>query len=152
MKKLVMTDNDSIEFTRISKKIKLLSSITVGLLEKILNRIFLYQYERGEIVCKQGEIGDCFYVLSQGKLRVSVREAFFFSKTVAILDSGDCFGEMSLIAKKPRNATITCIEPSKIFVLTYEQFNQILEENPLFKEEINRIFDKRQSELEQLKK
>jgi len=152
MKKIIMTDNDAIELTNISKKIKLFSSISMGLLEKILNRILLYEYEKGEKVCKQGEIGDSFYILAKGKLRVSVREAFFFSKTLAILNPGDCFGEMALMAKKPRNATVTCIEPSKIFVLTYEQFNQILEENSHFKEEINQIFAKRQMELEQLKK
>jgi nitrogenase molybdenum-iron protein alpha/beta subunit len=48
------------------------------LLEKILGRIYYYQFDKGEKICKQGDPGDAFYVINEGKLHVAVREAFSF--------------------------------------------------------------------------
>ena len=147
MKKLAITDTDSIQFTKIVKKIKLFAAMNMGLLEKILNRINYYQCEKGEKVCKQGDPGDAFYVVNEGKLQVSVREAFLFSRTLAHLGPGDCFGEMALLTRDPRNATVTCEEDSKIFVLMVENFDQVLAENPAFALEIKKLAADRQFEL-----
>ncbi|HNW45392.1 MAG TPA: cyclic nucleotide-binding domain-containing protein [Elusimicrobiales bacterium] len=147
MKKLVITDADSVQFTKVVKKIKLFASMNMGLMEKILNRIAYYQCDKGEKVCKQGGPGDAFYVVNEGKLEVSVREAFLFSRTLAHLGPGDCFGEMALLTREPRNATVTCEEDSKIFVLMIENFDQVLEENPTFATEMKKLAADRDFEL-----
>ncbi|MDA8130670.1 MAG: cyclic nucleotide-binding domain-containing protein [Elusimicrobia bacterium] len=151
MNKLPLTDSDTILFTKIVKKINFFASMNMGLMEKILNRIYYYQYDSGEKVCKQGELGDAFYVIAEGRLKVSIREAFLFSRTLATLGPGDCFGEMALLESKPRNATVTCEEPSKIFVLTSEHFDQALSENPSFKQEIKKLAADRQFEIDHKK-
>ena len=148
MKKLAITDAETVQFTRIVKKIKLFAVMNMGLLEKILNRISYYQCEKGEKVCKQGDPGDAFYVVNEGKLLVSVREAFLFSRTLAHLVPGDCFGEMALLTREPRNATVVCEEDSKIFVLMIDNFDQVLAENPAFSLEINKLAADRRLELD----
>lgn len=148
MKKLPLTDAATVQFTKMVKKINFFASMNLGLLEKVLNRITYWQFDSGEKVCRQGDLGDTFYVISEGKLRVSVREAFLFSRTLATLGSGDCFGEMALLEQKPRNATITCLEVSRIFVLMADQFDQVLAENPAFKQEIKKLATERRFELE----
>ncbi|HAT71366.1 MAG TPA: hypothetical protein DCS63_00940 [Elusimicrobia bacterium] len=149
MKKLPLTDADTVIFTKMVKKINFFASMNMGLLEKILNRINYYQYEAGDKVCRQGDPGDTFYVVSEGRLKVSVREAFFLSRTLATLGDGDCFGEMALLERKPRNATVACEADSKIFVLTADHFDQVLAENPSFKQEISRLAADRRFELNQ---
>ncbi len=151
MKKLPLTDADTILFTKMVKKINFFASMNMGLLEKILNRINYYQYDGGEKVCRQGDPGDTFYVVSEGKLKVSIREAFLFSRTLAELGPGDCFGEMALLERKPRNATVTCESPSNIFILTADHFDQVLAENPSFKQEIKRLASDRQFEIDHKK-
>jgi CRP-like cAMP-binding protein len=151
MNKLPLTDADTVQFTRMVKKINFFASMNMGLLEKILNRITYYQYKAGEKVCRQGDNGDTFYVVSEGKLKVSVREAFLFSRQLAVFGPGDCFGEMALLERKPRNATVTCDEDSKIFVLTADHFDQVLAENPSFKQEISRLASDRRFELDHKK-
>jgi len=148
MKKLPLTDADTIIFTKMVKKINFFASMNMGLLEKILSRINYYQYDRGEKVCRQGDPGDTFFVISEGKLKVSVREAFFLSRTLATLGPGDCFGEMAMLERKPRNATVVCEEPSKIFVLSADHFDQVLAENPSFSQEIKKLAADRRFELD----
>ena len=148
MKKLAVTDAETVQFTHIVKKIKFFASMNMGLLEKVLNRISYYQYAKGEKVCRQGEPGDAFCVVNEGKLLVSVREAFLFSRTLARLGPGDCFGEMSLLNSAPRNATVACEADSKVFVLMRENFDQVLAENPAFALEIKKLAADRRFELD----
>jgi CRP-like cAMP-binding protein len=148
MNKLPLTDADTVLFTKMVKKVNFFASMNMGLLEKVLSRITYYQFDPGEKVCKQGEPGDTFYVVAEGKLKVSVREAFLFSRTLATFGPGDCFGEMALLERKPRNATVTCEGTSKIFVLAADHFDQVLAENPSFKQEIKKLAADRQFELD----
>lgn len=148
MKKLPLTDADTVLFTKMVKKINFFAAMNMGLLEKILSRINYYQYDSGEKVCRQGDTGDTFFVVAEGKLKVSVREAFFLSRTLSHFGPGDCFGEMALLERKPRNATVACEEDSKIFVLAADQFDQVLAENPAFKQEIKKLASDRQFELD----
>ncbi|MFA6433628.1 MAG: cyclic nucleotide-binding domain-containing protein [Elusimicrobiales bacterium] len=147
MKKLPLTDADAIQFTKMVKKINFFAAMNIGLLEKILNRINFYQYDSGERVCRQGEPGDTFFVVCEGRLKVSVREAFFLSRTLAHFGPGDCFGEMALLDRAPRSATVTCEESSKIFVLMGDHFDQVLAENPSFAQEIKNLAADRKFEL-----
>lgn len=151
MEKLPLTDTETVLFTKMVKKINFFATMNMGLLEKILHRINYYQYNAGEKVCRQGDPGDSFFVVAEGKLKVSVREAFLFSRTLATFGPGDCFGEMALLERKPRNATVTCEENSKIFVLAADNFDQVLAENPAFKQEIQKLASDRQFELDHKK-
>jgi len=148
MKKLPFTDQDSVLFTRAVRKINFFEKMNMGLLEEILKRLAYYQFDKGEKVCRQGGPGDAFYVIAEGRLKVSVREAFFFSRTLAELGPGNCFGEMALLDRKPRSATVACVEESKLFVLTAEEFDKAAAENPAFKQEIKRLAADRQYEID----
>lgn len=148
MKKLPMTNADTLEFASMVRKINFFASMNMGLLEKILNRINLYQYDKGEKVCRQGDTGDSFYVVYTGRLDVSVKKGLFsLSKTVATLNPGDCFGEMALLSRAPRSATVSCEAEAKLFVLLADNFDQVLEENPAFAKEIKQLAAERGFEL-----
>lgn len=141
-----MTQDGAVQFTRMVRKIRLFSDMQMALLEKILAWVCLYRCEKGEKICRQGELGDSFFVVSTGSVSVSVKKGLFFSTQVAVLRSGDCFGEMSLLGRAPRNATVTCEEESRVFVLLSENFNDILKSNPAFAEEIKKLARQREFE------
>lgn len=144
MKKIEMGDAEQGAFVRITKKINLFSSeLSTGFMEKILQCVNLYEFESGEKVCRQGEPGDAFYAVLAGRLKVSVREAFVLSKALAELKEGDIFGEMALLERAPRSATVTCLAPARLFVLLREDFQSVLRVNPEFKEEIKNIASRR---------
>lgn len=144
MQELKMADADFATLGRSLRKVDFFAPMTIGQLELILPYVLLYQYGEGETVCKQGENGDAFYIVRNGRVGVWVKKGFFsFSRKIAELKEGDFFGEMSLVTREPRNATITCEEPSRFYVLTSGNFQYVLKKNPAFKEELNQIVEMR---------
>ncbi len=148
MQKLPVTDNETILFTKMVRKINFFASMNMGLLEKILSWITYYQFDKGEKVCRQGEPGDSLYVLTEGRLSVNVKGGFFsFSRKVAELGPGSIVGEMSLLTREPRTATVVCEEPAKVFVLLADHFDEALKQNPAFAEQIKKLAADRKFEL-----
>lgn len=144
MKKIQISDADFLEFTRIARKINFFGQMTVGWVEKILAFGMLHEYEKGEKVCRQGGPGDSFYIVHSGKLSVSVKKGFFgLSKKVAALGPGDFFGEMALVDRAPRTATVKCEEDSKLFILLADHFDEAFKGNPAFADEVKRIISER---------
>lgn len=152
MRKLNATDADIDVFTEMAKKVSFFSQMTVGLLEKIFAFVMLFEYKKGEKVCKQGGPGDAFYLVYQGRLSVNVKKGFFGSnQKVAELGNGDFFGEMALLENAPRNATVECEEDSRIFVLLAEHFNEVARGNPDFVAYMKNLAASRKFELDQQK-
>ena len=130
------------------RKVEFFTPLTVGQLEKVLPAVMLYEFAPGETVFKQGQPGDAFYIVYQGKVDVSIKSGplGLFSKKVASLGAGTFFGEIALISDAPRNATVRCAEKSLLFTLVSRDFAFILAENPSAAAEMNRIAERRKFE------
>lgn len=81
----------------------------------------------GEVVVREGQPGDRFYVLAAGRARVS-RHSADGERILAELSAGRFFGEEALIGETTRNATITMITPGKLMYLDKSEFKKLLEE------------------------
>ena len=79
----------------------------------------------GKVLINEGDTGREFFVLIEGTGEVSRG-----GKKVASIGPGDFFGEISLIAKTPRNATITTTSPVRALVITDRAFRQLLDHSP----------------------
>jgi len=149
MKRLPLTPADTVQFSRNVRGLRFFGSMNMVMLESIMEGLHLVECRRGEKVCVQGEVGDTFFVVQQGSLRVSVRKGrFSLSKHLATLGPGDCFGEMALMDQVPRNATVACQSASRIFVLPSSHFRAVLDQNPEFAKEISDLAEARQFELD----
>jgi len=58
-------------------------------------------YDKGEIICREGDPGDCMYVIQSGAVEIS-RQNGSQGVVVAMLEQGDFFGEMALLDQQPR--------------------------------------------------
>jgi len=83
------------------------------------------EVEPGKVLCKEGEIGHEFFVIVEGTADVERG-----GKKIAKLGPGDFFGEIALIAKTPRNATITTTSPVRALVITDRAFRRLLDHSP----------------------
>jgi CRP/FNR family cyclic AMP-dependent transcriptional regulator len=99
-----------------------------GLKGKQLKRVAEAMSERtfsaGEEITKEGEVGVGFYVVAEGRARVTMNE-----QPVGELGPGDHFGEISLIAETPRAATITAETDMRCHGMTSWDFRKLVEGN-----------------------
>lgn len=144
MQKLKVGDAEVGVLARLMGRVDFFAPLTVGQIEQILPYVMLYSYGAGETVFKQGELGDGFYIVYSGSVAVSVNKGLFsFSKQVATLKAGDFFGEIALISREPRNATVVCAEPAQLFALVAADFQLVLQQNPKAAAEMKRIAERR---------
>jgi len=82
--------------------------------------------EAGETIVTQGEEGDCYYIIDEGEAEVIRTDPFTDETcTVAVLGSGDAFGEEALLQGGYRNATITMTSPGNLLVLEKSDFDKL---------------------------
>lgn len=79
----------------------------------------------GKTVIEEGDSGREFFVLIEGTAEVQRG-----GRKVASIGAGDFFGEVALITKTPRNATITTTSPVRALVITDRAFKQLLDHSP----------------------
>jgi hypothetical protein len=79
----------------------------------------------GMQVITEGEVGDAFYLVADGELEVTVGEA-----PVRTLGRGDCFGEIALLRRIPRTATVTARTDCRLDALGEEAFLAVLTGHP----------------------
>lgn len=122
-----------------------LSSIASNLREQI--------FAAGEVLVRQGEEGDTFYIIRDGKVAVSVTDQEGRSTVVAHLTKGAFFGEMSLLTGEKRTATITAEVDARVLALSKAIFAEVLETNIQIAEALAKVLEKRQREnLEKMAK
>jgi CRP-like cAMP-binding protein len=79
----------------------------------------------GHVIARQGEIGTGFFVVVEGRVRV-VRDG----EVVARLGPGDFFGELSVLDRMPRNATVAAEVATSCLALASWDFEKVLLEQP----------------------
>jgi CRP-like cAMP-binding protein len=82
----------------------------------------------GEVILKQGDDGDYYYIIKHGKVKVTRASKTGAELTLATLKDGDAFGEEALLSEAKRNATITMDSDGTLMRLSKEDFNALLKE------------------------
>jgi rhodanese-related sulfurtransferase len=94
-------------------------------INEMLQRFKRVTAKRGQVVIREGEDGDFYYVVEAGKCLVE-RNVGGVSMRLAELKSGDAFGEEALVANAKRNATVTMLADGVLLRLSKEDFNELL--------------------------
>ena len=92
------------------KNIPLFAFVDEADLELIADKLELETYKNGTVLIKEGEIGDCLYLLKSGRVKVyAISEETGQQIVLSHLENGDHFGEMSLISGEKRSANIVAV-------------------------------------------
>ncbi len=87
------------------------------------------EYADQEVVCRQGERGDCMYVIQAGRAEV-LREEDGAEVVVGELTTGDVFGEMAIFEREPRSATVRVKGQARVLTLDKRAFLRRVHEDP----------------------
>lgn len=90
------------------------------------------EYKAGDQVIRQGDTGDYYYIIQEGRCEVS-REPSSGAKPVKLaqLHAGDSFGEEALLTDAKRNATITMLTDGVLMQLSKENFINLIKKPSL---------------------
>ena len=80
------------------------------------------RFGAGQIVFEEGQHGDSLFVIMKGEVEVLRKDATGASKIIAVLSAPEFFGEMSLIDKEYRSATVRAKSDAELLHLTAENF------------------------------
>ena len=94
-------------------------------IQELFKRFKTRQVTSGEIIIKQGDPGDFFYMIKTGSVSVHV-EMNGKVNQVAKLTAGQSFGQDALVSDLPRNATIMATAPCELGMLTEADFEDLL--------------------------
>lgn len=93
----------------------------------LLERFRRTVFKRGDTVIRQGDPGEYYYLIEQGRCLVT-REVAGSTVELAELKAGDAFGEEALVSDSPRNATVTMKTDGVLLMLDKGEFNELLRE------------------------
>jgi GAF domain-containing protein len=86
-------------------------------------------YTNGETICREGEKGDMMYVIQSGKVKIT-KHGHTGELTLATLESGDIFGEMTLFDKLPRSATVTALGEARVLSVDKKKLFTTISNDP----------------------
>jgi CRP/FNR family transcriptional regulator, cyclic AMP receptor protein len=97
----------------------------------------------GKVLIREGERGREFFVLIEGEVEVRRK-----GRKVKNLGAGSFVGEIALLSKMPRSATVTALTPLDVLVITDRAFLDLLEKTPSLTVKVARTLAERVGENE----
>jgi CRP-like cAMP-binding protein len=86
-------------------------------------------YGDREIIVRQGDIGVCMFAVQAGRLEV-VRETEMGNVRLGVLHEGDIFGEMAIVEREPRSATVRALGDVRLLTVDKRTFLSRVHEDP----------------------
>lgn len=113
-------------------------------------------YGPGEVIFRQGDAGDCMYVIQSGQVEVLKEEKGGRTELVRVMGSGDIFGEMALLEPEARSATVRALGSARILTLDKKTFLRRVHADPSLAyrllQALSRRIRKLDAELEEVRK
>ena len=100
----------------------------------------------GEVLLKEGDVGEEMYVLIEGTAKIEYRGMFF-----AEIGPGDFVGELAVIDGSPRLATTTAVTDCRFVAINRARFEFLVAETPNFALEVMRVLALRLRRTDELR-
>ncbi len=107
-----------------------LTKVELRQLARLLSDSDVETFEANQTIFRRGDRGDKCYIIVKGEVEVLVPDALGNNIVVSKLGKGDFFGEIALIERVPRTATICTTRPSKFVVLNHRTFTLLNDKAP----------------------
>jgi CRP-like cAMP-binding protein len=120
-------DDDGDWMTRILQS-KAFLQVPPGNIQGMFMRIQEMSVKAGDVIIKQGDDGDFYYIIKNGQCKVTRTSKTGSELTLATIKDGDAFGEEALLSDAKRNANIVAVTDGMLMRLSKEDFNELLKE------------------------
>jgi putative ABC transport system ATP-binding protein len=127
--------HDAMRICEFLKTVDAFQDLTPLELTNVAEKMTKRQFIAGDVIIRQGEEGEEFFLISDGTVEV-VREGH----DVASLGAGDFFGEGALITGEPRSATVVASEDLATYALGKADFRTAIEASRSFRDQLYRVY------------
>ncbi len=101
-------------------------------LQQLFTRLEAFPAQPGQVVVRQGDPGDYYYIIRKGRARVSRCGPSGAELKLADLETGSGFGEEALLTDCERNATVTMLTDGMLMRLSKQDFDELLKAPALY--------------------
>jgi potassium-dependent mechanosensitive channel len=129
------------------RKVSYFSALDDIALRHIIEEGYRQTLTANEVICRENEPGDSFYIILSGSVDVYVDS---LDKHVTVREAGEFIGEMSLLMGTPRTATLQTLEETTLFVVDRSNLQSLLQKQQGLADRISEELAQRQESLEKL--
>ena len=112
------------------RSIDMFSELDDELLEPIVDQSKTLDLQRGDVLFQSGDDSSDLYIVTRGRVAIGNRSFDGRESLVALMESGDLFGEMPLFSNDGRSAEARALEESAVVVIPYQPVKDLYDENP----------------------
>lgn len=87
-------------------------------------------YSAGDDIVRQGEVGDCMFVIQEGEAEVLIDGEDGGQTRVDVMRAGEVFGEMAILERQTRSATVRAMGPMRVLTIDKKTFLRRVQEDP----------------------
>ena len=106
------------------------SDLDDALLEPIVAQSEGVDLQRGDVLFESGDDSNHLYIVTHGRIAIGNRSFDGREALVALMESGDLFGEMPLFSNDGRSAEARALEESSVVVIPYQPIKDLYDNNP----------------------
>jgi CRP-like cAMP-binding protein/Fe-S-cluster-containing hydrogenase component 2 len=123
--------------------VPMFADLSPDFIEHLKESVELQRYAPGQIIARQGDAADCFYLVRIGFVKIS--ENYPGGEMVlAYLSRGDYFGEIGLLGGGVRTATCTALDHVEVVRISGDDFRQMIERFPTVRAGLAAVAEERQ--------
>ena len=112
------------------RRVSLFSGLTESQFDQLAAGSARRSFPKGRTIVSEGEPSQSMYILLAGRAKVQRSDSEGKEVILAVLGSGEHFGEMSLIDDAPRSASVITLESSEFIAVSKEAFKAMLAQSP----------------------
>ena len=112
------------------RAIPLFSNVSDEDLEQVASHLIERRFPRNTTIVEEGLAGDYMYVIREGRVKVTKLSEDGREKILEFLDAGSFFGEMALLDRAPRIASVKTLKPVRLLALSRTDFLNLLRKSP----------------------
>lgn len=122
-------------------EVPLFSALSKKDLQAVARHAELVKAEAGTVIVTEGAAGSEFFVILDGRARVERH-----GRQVALLGAGGFFGDLALLDRAPRNASVVAETPMHLLAFNIAAFKKLLEEMPGTRDVVMKVLEARAEE------
>lgn len=114
--------------------------------ESLMNRFEQRIFEPGDVLVKEGDEANGLLLIASGSVEVVTRDEDGDSLRIAELGPGDVVGEISLVLRRPANASVRALHPTVALLLSRDEFQEAIRQYPTLLGELYEMATQRDEE------